>query len=312
MGIYGSSIIVDSIIATWFAARNDEGPAFPALFNPHGQGIKLETIALVLAAVHAVDSFDSLLIMRRFRIVLTSGRPETTSPSTSLSATSVTGIGTTFTGCESLRATKSSKRAVLRCARNCITQPCESPSYVDNIANAHARVRAGALVLKQSPHTGITNDDFQEAAASYQQGVDRSDTDSVSDAAQLYEQDDNNDPLPSLGGGNDLGVGDDFGEGDDLGEGDELHDGNILGPLVVHAHANPSIDPDAEVQEDDNMDNDIHAPRNPIKLFKGEDEGEVPNHDSNGADEMLRPCRSRERGSTALDGVRRDTVLRSE
>lgn len=36
---------------TWFVNRNDEGPAFSGLFNPDGQGIKLETIALVLAAV---------------------------------------------------------------------------------------------------------------------------------------------------------------------------------------------------------------------------------------------------------------------
>ncbi|EJD33710.1 hypothetical protein AURDEDRAFT_177208 [Auricularia subglabra TFB-10046 SS5] len=50
--MYQHPCISDCINAVWFSGRDKEGPEFDKIFNPNGEGIKPETIALVLAALY--------------------------------------------------------------------------------------------------------------------------------------------------------------------------------------------------------------------------------------------------------------------
>ncbi|EJD45509.1 hypothetical protein AURDEDRAFT_165367 [Auricularia subglabra TFB-10046 SS5] len=51
LGMFQHPCISDCINAVWFSGRDKEGPRFAKIFNADNEGIKLETIALVLTAI---------------------------------------------------------------------------------------------------------------------------------------------------------------------------------------------------------------------------------------------------------------------
>lgn len=159
-GLYHAPIIMDALIAIWFANRNDEGPAFAELFNPGDKGIKFETIALILAAVqNCVDQWAdgeykeihfSDRVYRKWYLHHL-GRLERYAKHKSLAPI-----------CARLR--KDMYRA--------------------------AMLRAGAILPKSATPIGITDDDLDEAAAYYAAGKAPSETESESEVELLDEQDD--------------------------------------------------------------------------------------------------------------------------
>ncbi|EJD42409.1 hypothetical protein AURDEDRAFT_186013 [Auricularia subglabra TFB-10046 SS5] len=51
LGMFQHPCISDGINAVWFSSRDKEGPRFEKIFNADNEGLKLETIALVLTAI---------------------------------------------------------------------------------------------------------------------------------------------------------------------------------------------------------------------------------------------------------------------
>ncbi|EJD42910.1 hypothetical protein AURDEDRAFT_168154 [Auricularia subglabra TFB-10046 SS5] len=232
-GLYHAPLIIDILINVWFVNRNDEGPAFAELFNPEEKGIKLETIALVLAAIrNCLDEWSTGELVE----IPFSDR----------------GYRKWYLHhLDRLQRYAKHKTLGAICAR------LRKDMY------RAAMLRAGAVMPKISSEVGITDADLDAAAAFYEAGKEPSDTESES--ADEYPI--NEDTVPALPRKKAAQLLDDseLADGPEGTAQDDDDDQGVFDDLDPEARAELAADPHAD--EDDDM-----LTANPDAIAAAEDE----------------------------------------